>query len=169
MRMFNLQKYDREYADEGRLPTLVKLKPTVEEEKKPENLGKSILPSDDTVIDDPKVKNDYIDRPWRQKLNPALATEKKNQKYYMQRLEAKASVCPPYSDKHDILVQHVALTIQIRKDFVQTLQQLLPKFPKDKNCSVKLLDIIMSLSENTERVILEDARKPQDVFIFPNY
>jgi hypothetical protein len=38
--MINLLKYEKEYQDDSRLPTLVKLKPVVEEEKKPESVGK---------------------------------------------------------------------------------------------------------------------------------
>lgn len=87
----------------------------------------------------------------------------------MQRLEPKASLCAPYTDKHDVLVEHIALAIQVRKDMVQSLLPLVPKFPREKSSSVKLLDMFMALSENSEKVILEDAHKPQDVFVLPSY
>lgn len=87
----------------------------------------------------------------------------------MQRLEPKASLCAPYTDKHDILVEHLALAIQIRKDMVQSLLPLIPKFPRDKSCSVKLLDMIMSVSDNAEKIILAETQKAQDVFILPRY
>lgn len=159
-----LQKYEKENKGEEKLPTLVKLKPEAQEEKKAD-----ISNLDDTVIDDPRAKIDYVERPWRQKLNPAAAVDKKNQKFHHQKLDPKASICSPYSDKHDVLVEHLALTVQVRKDIIQSILPLLPKFPRDKSSSLKLLDLITALTEGSEKLVFDRLAKPQDVFVLPSY
>ena len=68
-----------------------------------------------------------------------------------------------------MLVEHLALAVQVKKDIIQSLLPLLPKFPRDKACSLKLLDTMAALAENTEKAILENAHQPQDVFVLPTY
>lgn len=102
-------------------------------------------------------------------MHPSVSNDRKNLKFHLQKLEAKASICSPFSDKHDVLVEHLALAVQVRKDIIQSLLPNLPKFPRDKASTLKLLDIMSTLAENIEKSIFEAAAKPQDIFVLPSY
>lgn len=74
------------------------------------------------------------------------------------------------ADKPDIIIQHLPLTLQVRKDLIQAAASIVaPKILKDKQSNLKLLDILFTIYESLEKSVLEQARKPQDVIVIPNY
>lgn len=164
----NLVKYERDFSTQERLPPLVKMRPVVEEEKK-QDTGSPPVDVDDG--DEPaKSKQDYVDRPWRVKLNPTGAGEKKTPKFHQLKYEQKATVCSPLTDNHNVLVQHLAMSLQVKKDLIMAAAPLSgPKLFKDKPSSLKLLDIIWNLGESLEKSMAPTNEKLQDVFVFNSY
>lgn len=104
------------------------------------------------------------------KLNPAGAGEKKAQKFHQLKYEQKATVVAPLTDNHNVLVQHLAMSLQVKKDLIMDGASLAsPKLFKDKSSSLKLLDVMANIAESLEKTLGPADGRPQDIFTFNSY
>ena len=174
-KLISFQRYERDYSSDERMPTLVEFRPEPEERKPQQadtslNMGRIDPHTDDTQEDALKPKIDYVERPWRLKLNPALNLEKKELKFFQQKFEAKGTVSSPLTDKHDVLIQHLPITLQVRKELIQaTASMIAPRILKDKPSNLKLLETVYSIYDNLVAHINSGATKPQDKVILQSY